>query len=117
MKKMTSYSDIAAWSQDSIDSFVKANTAAVKGFETFAKHFVEVSSKNYEDAVEAGKKLAGAKSASDLFQIQTKLAQDSFSTFVEEGKTVSELSTSIFADVTAPFAPKFTKPASVKKAA
>lgn len=114
---MTSYSDFAAWGQDSIDSLVKANTAAVKGFETLAKHYVELSSKSYEDAVDASKKLAGAKSVSDLFQIQTKLAQDSFSSLVEEGKTVSELTTSIFTDVTAPLTPKFTKPASVKKAA
>lgn len=114
---MTSYSDITAWSQEGIESFVKSNAAAVKGFETFAKHFAEVSSKTYEDAVEAGKKLAAAKSASDLFQIQTKLAQDSLAAFVEESKAVSELTTSFFADVTAPFAQKFTKAANGKKAA
>lgn len=114
---MTSYSDITAWGQEGIENFVKANTAAVKGFETLAKHFVELTGKTYEDAVDAGKKLAAAKSASDLFQIQTKLAQDSFTSFVEESKTVSELATTIFTDVTAPLTPKFVKPATVKKAA
>lgn len=114
---MTSYSDFAAWGQDSIENVVKANTAAVKGFESLAKHFVELTGKSYEDAVDASKKLAGAKSMSDLFQIQTKLAQDSFTAFVEEGKTVSELATSIFTDVTAPLTPKFVKAATVKKAA
>ena len=113
---MTSYSDIAAWGQESIDSVVKANTAAVKGFETLAKHFVELTGKTYENSVEAGKKLAGAKNVSDLFQIQSKLAQDSFASFVEEGKAVSELATEIFTDVTAPLAPKFAK-ATMKKAA
>jgi phasin family protein len=113
---MTSFSDISAWGQDSIESIVKANTAAVKGFETFAKHFVELTGKTYETSVEAGKKLAAAKNASDLFQIQSKLAQDSFASFVEEGKTVSELATEIFTDVTAPLTPKFAK-ASMKKAA
>ena len=114
---MTSYSDFAAWGQDGIDSFVKANTAAVKGFETLAKHFVEMTGKSYETSVDAGKKLAGAKNVSDLFQIQSKLAQDSFASFVQEGKAVSELATEIFTDVTAPLTPKFAKPASVKKAA
>ena len=114
---MTSYSDFAAWGQEGIESVVKANTAAVKGFEAFAKHFVELTGKSYEDAIDASKKLAGAKSVSDLFQIQTKLAQDSFAAFVEEGKTVSELATSIFTDVTAPLTPKFVKAATVKKAA
>ncbi len=114
---MTSYSDFAAWGQDGIESVVKANTAAVKGFESLAKHFVELTGKSYEDAVDASKKLAGAKSVADLFQIQTKLAQDSFTAFVEEGKTVSELATSIFTDVTAPLTPKFVKAATAKKAA
>ena len=114
---MTSFSDISAWGQDSIENFVKANTAAVKGFETLAQHFVELTGKTYETSVEAGKKLAGAKNVSDLFQIQSKLAQDSFASFVEEGKTVSELTTEIFTDVTAPLTPKFAKPASMKKAA
>jgi phasin family protein len=113
---MTSYSDFAAWGQEGIDNIVKANTAAVKGFEAFAKHFVELTGKTYEDAVDAGKKLSSAKSASDLFQIQSKLAQDSFTAFVEESKTVSELATTIFTDVTAPLAPKFAK-ATAKKAA
>lgn len=114
---MTSFSDISAWGQDSIDSMVKANTAAVKGFEALAKHFVELTGKTYETSVEASKKLSGAKNVSDLFQIQTKLAQDSFTAFVEEGKTVSEMATEIFTDVTAPLTPKFAKPATVKKAA
>lgn len=113
---MTSYSDLTSWGQESIESIVKANTAAVKGFETLAKHFVEMTGKTYETSVEAGKKLAGAKNVSDLFQIQSKLAQDSFASFVEEGKTVSELATEIFTEVTAPLTPKFAK-AAVKKAA
>ena len=113
---MTSYSDFAAWGQDGIENLVKANTAAVKGFEAFAKHFVELTGKTYEDAVDAGKKLSSAKSPADLVQIQSKLAQDSFSAFVEQGKTVSELATTIFSDVTAPLTPKFAKPV-VKKAA
>lgn len=114
---MTSYSDVTAWGQESLESLVKANTAAVKGFETLAKHFVELTGKTYENSVEAGKKLAGAKNASDLFQIQSKLAQDSFASFVQEGKSVSELATEIFTDVTAPLTPKFAKPANIKKAA
>ena len=114
---MTSYSDFSAWGQESIENFVKANTAAVKGFETLAKHFVELTGKTYENSVEAGKKLAAVKNVSDLFQVQSKLAQDSFASLVEEGKTVSELATGFFTGVTSPLTPKFAKPASMKKAA
>jgi len=118
---MTSYSDFTTFSQDSIDTVVKANTAAMKGFEALAKHWVEFAGKSFEEAVDAGKKLAGAKSVVELVEMQSKLAQESFETLVEEGKTVSELSSSIYKDVTAPFGAPFKfaglKPATTKKAA
>ena len=59
---MTSYTDFTALAQDSIDSFVKANTAAAKGFETMTKYFADYASKAFEDAVAASKKLAAVKS-------------------------------------------------------
>lgn len=102
-----SYTDIAAFSQDSIDSLVKANTAAAKGFKSLAKYFVDLTSKSFEDAVAAGKKIATAKTPTELMQIQTKLFQESFETFVDEGKKVSEMTTTIFKDISAPLTAQF----------
>ncbi len=114
---MTS-SDFTALSQDSIDGFVKANTAAAKGFETLSKQWIEYASKSFEEAVAAGKKLAAAKTPTEYFQLQTKLAQESFETFVEETKAASEMTTSIMKDVTAPLATLFkTTVAAAPKAA
>ncbi len=101
------YNDFAAFNQDNIDAIVKTNTAAAKGFETISKYFVDLAGKSFEDAVDASKKLAAAKTVVELFQIQTKLAQESIETILEEGKKVSELTTTIAKDVTAPITDRF----------
>ena len=115
---MITATDFNAISQDGIESIVKANTAAAKGFETFAKYFVELASKSFEDAVAAGKKIAAAKSPTELFQIQAKLAEETFEQIVDESKKVSEMATSVFKDISAPLAAQFkTTVATAPKAA
>jgi len=101
------YTDFAAFSQDSLDTIVKTNTAAAKGYETLTKYFVDLTGKSFEDAVAAGKKLAAAKTVIEFVQIQTKLAQESVEVVMEEGKKFSELATSIAKDVTSPMTEKF----------
>jgi len=102
-----SYSDITALGQDNLDTIVKTNTAAVKGFETLSKYFTDLAGKSFEDAVAAGKKLAAAKTVVEFVQIQTKLAQESIEVALEEGKKVTELTTTIAKDVSGPIAERF----------
>ena len=101
------YTDFAAFNQDTLDTIVKTNTAAVKGYETMSKYFVDLAGKSFEDAVAAGKKLAAAKTVVEYFQVQTKLAQESIEVAMEEGKKVSELATGIAKDVSAPITDRF----------
>ncbi len=101
------YTDFAAFNQEALDTIVKTNTAAVKGYEAMSKYFVDLAGKSFEDAVAAGKKLAAAKTVVEFVQIQTKLAQESMEVAMEEGKKVSELTTAIAKDVTAPFTERF----------
>ncbi len=108
-----SYTDFAAFNQDNLDTIVKTNTAAAKGFETLTKYFVDLAGKSFEDAVAAGKKLSGAKTVVEFMQIQTKLAQESMEVALEEGKKVSELTTSIAKDVTSPITERFKVGAAV----
>jgi phasin family protein len=115
---MITATDFTAISQDGIESLVKANTAAAKGFETFAKYFVELATKSFEDAVAASKKIAAAKTPTELFQIQSKLAEETFEQLVDEGKKVSEMANTVFKDISAPLAAQFkTVVATAPKAA
>src|ERR1700744_5182169 len=122
MEKMT-LTDITALSQGSIDTIVKTNTAAAKGFETLSKYFADYASKSFEEALTVGKKFTSVKTPVEFIELQTKYAQESFETLVEEGKTMSEMTTSIMKDVTAPWTALFkstmapsSAPKSVKKA-
>ncbi len=101
------YSDFAAFNQNAFDSLVKSNTAAAAGVEKLTKHLVDYSSKSVEDVVAASKKLSSVKTPVEFIQLQMKLAQDSFETLVSESKKVSDLTTSIVKDVTAPISERF----------
>lgn len=101
------YNDFASFNQENIDTLVKTNTAAAEGFEQLTKHFVDFTSKSVEDAVAASKKLSSAKTPVEFVQLQMKVAQDSFETFVTESKKVSDLTTSIMKDVSAPVSERF----------
>jgi phasin family protein len=101
------YTDLTAFNQENMDSLIKANTAAAKGFEQLAKYFVDLASKSFEDAVAAGKKIAAAKSPTEVVQINTKIAQESLETFIEESKKVAEMTSVIFKEVSAPLTAQF----------
>ena len=108
-----SFTDIATFNQDAIDSIVKTNTAVAKGYETMTKYFADLAGKSFEDAVDASKKLAAAKTVIEFVQIQTKIAQESIEVAMEEGKKITELATSITKDVTAPMTERFKVGAAV----
>ncbi len=115
--------DISTLSQGSLDTFVKTNTAAAKGFETLSKYFADYASKSFEEALSISKKFTSIKSPVEFMELQTKYAQESFETLVEETKTVSEMTTAIVKDVTTPWTTLFKSTvaaapkAPVKKAA
>ena len=110
--------DLSSLSAGSLDTIVKTNTAAAKGFETLSKYFADYATKSFEDMLSVSKKFTSVKSPVEFIELQTKYAQESFETLVEESKTVSELTTSIVKDVTAPWSILFkTTVAPVAKAA
>lgn len=101
------FSDVASFNQEAIDAIVKTNAAYAKGYETMTKYFADLAGKSFEDAIDAGKKLAAAKTVVEFVQIQTKIAQESIEVAMEEGKKITELATSISKDVAAPMTERF----------
>jgi len=101
------YNDFVTLGQDNIDAFVRANAAVTRGFEQISKSFVALATKSVEEAVEAGKKIAGSKSIAEVLELQTRFAQESMETLISEGKKVQELSSSIVKEVSAPLAERF----------
>ncbi len=101
------YNDFVTFGQDNIDAFVRANAAFTRGFEQISKNFVALATKSVEDAVEAGKKIAGSKSVAEALELQTRFATDSIESLISEGKKVQDLSTSLVKEVTGPLTERF----------
>ena len=99
---MKNYDDIVAFNQDNFDAFVASSTAAAKGFEELTKQYVAFASASVEDAITAGKKIVAAKTVNEAIDLQTKIAKDSWEKAIAEGQKITEISTVIFKDASAP---------------
>lgn len=99
--------NFTALTETTVATITKTNAAALTGFEQLARYFLDFAGRSVEETVAAGKTLASVKSPIEFFQVQSKLAQESFQTFASEGKKVSELATAVAKDVSAPVAEHF----------
>lgn len=99
---MNNYDDLVAFNQNTLDAFVASGTVVAKGFETLTKQYVSFASESFEEAVEAGKKIVAAKTVNEAVDVQTKIAKAAWEKAVAEGQKVTEISTGIFQEASAP---------------
>ncbi|MBT5239284.1 MAG: phasin family protein [Rhodospirillaceae bacterium] len=99
---MKPYDDAVAFNQNNLDAFVASSTVFAKGFEQLTKQYVAFASESFEDAIEAGKKIVAAKTVNEAVDMQTKIAKDVWEKAVSEGQKMSDLSTGIFKEASAP---------------
>jgi len=99
---MNNYDDLVAFNQNTFDAFVASGTVVAKGFETLTKEYVSFASESFEEAVEAGKKIVAAKTVNEAVDVQTKIAKAAWEKAVAEGQKVTEISTGIFKEASAP---------------
>jgi phasin family protein len=99
---MNNYDDIVAFNQNNFDAMVASSTIFAKGFEQLTKEYVAFASASFETAVEASKQISTAKSINEAVDLQTKIAKDSWEKAVVEGQKISEISTVIFKNASAP---------------
>lgn len=99
---MNNYDDIVAFNQNTFDAFVASGTVVAKGFETLTKQYVSFASESVEEAIEASKKIATAKTVNEAVDMQTKIAKATWEKAVAEGQKVTEISTVIFKEASAP---------------
>ena len=98
------YSDLTAYTQDTLSAFVKANAAMTKGVEQLSKNFFALASHAVEEASEVGKRITSVKSISEAFEVQSRFAQESIETLITEARKAQDLSATLAKDVSAPFA-------------
>ena len=99
---MKNYDDVVAFNQNNLDAFVASSTVFAKGFEQLTKQYVAFASESFEDAIEAGKTIVAAKTVNEAVDMQTKIAKTVWEKAVAEGQKISDLSTGIFKEASAP---------------
>jgi phasin family protein len=99
---MKSYDDVVAFNQNNLDAIVASSTVFAKGFEQLTKQCVAFANESFEEAVEASKKIVAAKTVNEAVDMQTKIAKNAWEKAVAEGQKISDLSTGIIKEASAP---------------
>lgn len=94
--------DAAAIGQDQMDALVKSTAIFQKGLEEIIKVTTQIAQEAGEKNATATKSLFACKTLNEFADVQTKLAQASFDTFMSNATKLSELSVKVCTDSLAP---------------
>ena len=94
--KIDGMDKIVALGKDNADAMVKSGTAAMKGFEEFAKAGQALAARQAETMDAAFKALFACRSPADLADLQGRLARESIETAIAEGRKFAELATTTY---------------------
>lgn len=105
------YSDINSFNKDGIDAVVASGSILAKGFEELGKVYFLYGRQAVKTNTDAAKRLMGAKTLSDVVEIQSELARENFDRMVAEGTKLSEIGTKVATDSFAPLQQQITRAA------
>lgn len=96
------YGDFASLGQDNLDAVVKSGDVVAKGFETLSKGMMDFARVSFEGNVEATNAILGAKTLSDLVDLQTKYTRRNLDQFLAESTKLTELTVKVANEAFAP---------------
>lgn len=96
----------------SVAAMMKANQVIARSYGQLAHHLFEAAQQYFERAIEVNAKLAGAKSAAEIADLQKELARHSFESAVAQGKMLSDLTSTTMREVAASFDGPLSEPSS-----
>ncbi|RDD62831.1 phasin family protein [Ferruginivarius sediminum] len=96
------YGEATMLNKANIDAVVKASTIATKGFESLSRELVDFTQKQIETNVETTKKLFGAKTLQEFFDLQADFARQNFDRLLAESAKVTEMSVKVTNDALQP---------------
>lgn len=82
----------------SVATFEKSFDAAGRGAAAFNRKIIDIAQRNLSSGFDLGKSLAGAKSLTDMVEVQTAFWRKQFGTMTAQAEEVRELSTKVTAD-------------------
>lgn len=106
--------DATAMGQEQMDAMMKSTAIFQKGMEEIVKITTQIVQEAGEKNANATKSLMACKTLNELADVQSKLAQSSYDTFLSNATKLSELSVKLCTDSFAPINDQVGK--AVKKA-
>ena len=103
-----SYEEMVSYSRSNIDAFVKSNEIFTAGVTEINSALYKLAQANIEESVSFAQKLMGCKSVAEMVELQNALAKKQYTTTVEEGRKLSDLSMKLAEQATQPIAERFT---------
>ena len=82
----------------SVASFEKSFDAAGRGAAAFNRKIIDIAQRNLSSGFDLAKSLAGAKTLTDMVEVQTAFWRKQFGTMTAQAEEVRELSTKVTAD-------------------
>jgi len=96
------YDEVVTFSKDNVDAVVKAGAILARGLEGIGNSVVDLAEEVIGESVRASRRLAGARSLAEMFDLQSTLALANFGLIVEEGSRLSEFSVAVIENAFAP---------------
>lgn len=85
------YDEVSSLNQANVDAVVKSSTVITNGFESLSRELMDFAQKQIETNVETTRKLFGATTVRELFDLQSDFARNAFDTVLNESQKVTEM--------------------------
>ncbi len=90
-----------------VEALVASGKLAAKGAESMTQEAAEYGKKNFESATALFKSMAGVKSPTELFQLQSEYAKSSFDSAVSEMSKLSEAWVKLAGEIVQPISNRY----------
>lgn len=89
------YEEIATLNKAHIEAVVQASTIATKGMESLSREMMNFAQQQLESNVATTKKLFGATTVREVFDLQSELARETFDKLMAESAKMTEMSVKV----------------------
>lgn len=96
------YDEVNALNKANVDAVVEASTVLAKGIESMGRELISFAQSSMETNVATTKALFGAKTLSEIFDLQADYARKQLDTMLAESAKVTEMSVKVTNDALAP---------------
>ena len=100
--------EVAAFGKSNVDAFIQAGSIFFHGFEELTRSFVGMTQAQVETGMSAAKAMIGAKTLTELTDLQNSFTKTAFDSAVSEATHISELAIKIANETIEPISARVT---------